>query len=253
MKPEYHSTTIQKALNVLQLFVEHKKLSFTEMQKMLGFNKSTLFRIVATLTFNEFLKKDKAGMYELGLAIFTLGHRTSVKEQLKSVAVPIMVRLSEDLNMTAHLGILNGLEVVIIAKVSPERSIQMASRVGGAVPAHCTGQGKTLLAYTTEEVVIKIANAKGLTRFTPTTITTLDGLIAELRRIRERGFTYDDSEHEKDLRCVAVPILDEAGQLVAALSVTGLTTDLSDDEAIQKTATLLRDYRDKIAKEMKYL
>ena len=143
--------------------------------------------------------------------------------------------------------------MVIIEKTAPQRNVVMVSRIGGSVPAHCTGQGKTLLAYSPREAVERIVHTYGLERYTPHTIITEDGLFKELQNIRERGYAIDNSEHEKNIRCVAVPILNESGEIEAALSVTGLVLDFQDEGTIENTAKMLKEVRDKIRREMGYM
>ena len=252
MKPEYQSSTIQKALDILNLFHEHESMSFMEIQKRIGFNKSTLFRIIATLVHNHFLRKTESGRYELGLAIFILGHRIALERHLKSIASPLMKKLSDELQFTVHLGIIERDNIIIIEKAEPLRNIKMVSRVGTSVPAHCTSQGKTLLAFSPHETVERIVNAYGLNRFTPNTITTYDSLLIELEQIRKRGYAVDNSEHEKNIKCIGVPILDREGAVVAALSVTGLITDFPNEEVLGQCVRLLFKLRDDISREMGY-
>jgi DNA-binding IclR family transcriptional regulator len=252
MEKSYHSSTIQRALNILNLFKEHKTLSFTEIQRLLGYNKTTLFRVLSTLQHNRYLSKDQSGRYQLGLNVFILGNRISAEYQLKKVAEPLMEELAERTELTVHLGILDGTNIIIIGKAEPNSMIQMVSRIGGSVPAHCTGQGKTLLAFSPKATVEKIINSKGLLRYTPQTITTADHLFAELANIRRLGFAIDNSEHEKNIRCVAVPILNETGKIEAALSITGTTTDFPGEETIKKYADMLMKVREEIRKEMGY-
>ena len=223
------------------------------MQQLLGFNKSTLFRVLSTLSSNKYLSKDEIGRYELGVNMFILGIRISREYQLKNVATPLMKELSEQLDLTAHLGILDGTRVVIIEKTDPHRNIRMVSRIGSTVPVHCTGQGKTLLAFSSRETIEKIINAQGLNRYTPNTVTTADGLFEELETIRKRGYAIDNSEHEKNIRCVAVPVLNEAEQIEAALSITGTIIDFPDEETMHSTAEILKEIRDKIRGKMGYL
>jgi len=253
MKKEYQSSTIQRAIDVLNLFKEFQVLSFTDMQQLLGFNKSTLFRVLSTLSSNRYLSKDEMGRYELGVNMFILGLRISREHQLKNVATDFMKRLSEELDLTVHLGILDATRVVIIAKTDPQRNIRMVSGIGSSVPVHCTGQGKTLLAYSSSETVERIIDAQGLERYTPHTITTADGLFKELDAARRRGYAIDDSEHEKNIRCIAVPILNEAEQIEAALSITGTLIDFPSEDTMHQTAQILKDVRDNIRRKMGYL
>lgn len=252
LKKNYHSSTIQRALDILNLFKVHTTMSFAEIQEILGFNKSTLFRVLSTLQANKYLRKGEQGQYQLGLNVFILGNSVSREYQLKNVVSPYLEAVSQGIELTVHLGILDGMDVIIVAKAEPNKRIRMVSRIGGSVPAHCTGQGKTLLAFSPKETVEKIINTQGLQRFTPNTICTADGLFEELGAIRSRGCAIDNSEHERHIRCVAVPILDEIGKIEAALSITGTVFDFPDDHAIQKSVNLLEEVRDKIRIELGY-
>lgn len=250
MAEKYLSSTIQRAIDILNLFKSHPKLSFTQIQDLLGFNKSTLFRVLYTLEQNQYLSKDENGWYELGLNVFILGNRFSRASHIKKVASPYLKELSTQINLTVHLGILDGTEVVIIDKYDPPSNITMVSRIGATVPAHCTGQGKTLLAYSPPADVERVIAKHGLKQYTSYTITSKEAFFQELAKIRERGYAIDDSEHEKHIRCVAVPLLNERNEIEAALSVTGLIMDLNNDEAIRNFAHCLQQVRDNIARDL---
>jgi DNA-binding IclR family transcriptional regulator len=247
---QYLSTTIQKGLDVLNLFKDQPPLSFAEIKERLGLNKSTLFRLLYTLERNDYLSRDENGRYSLGLNIFILGNSLTRESVIRRVATPYLRELSQQIGMTVHLGILEGTTVVILQKIDPSTRINMFSRVGAVVPAHCTGQGKTLLAFSPRETVEQVINIHGLTRFTPNTITTANALSEELRAIRERGYTIDNSEHEKHIKCVAVPILNEQGTIEAALSITGLIVDFPDEESLRRYAGILQETAQKIRRDL---
>lgn len=250
MKDSYHSSAIQRALDILQLFKDRQKLSFTEMKELLGFNKSTLFRVLHILEQNGFLHRDKNGRYEVGIKMFILGNRFSRAYHITKAASPHLRELSARTGLTVHLGTLEGLEVVIIGKYEPPGNIKMVSRVGATVPAHCTGQGKVLIAYAPRAEVERIIDTHGLKQFTPNTITSSEELFAELSEIRRRGYAIDDSEHEKHIRCVAVPLFNDRGECEVAISVTGLRMDLKDDGTLEHYTRLLQEARDKIGAEL---
>ncbi|HHY08436.1 MAG TPA: IclR family transcriptional regulator [Corynebacteriales bacterium] len=252
MNPHYHVSTIQRAIDVLNLFKTHSKLSFTSIQEMLGFNKSTLFRVLRTLEYNRYLARDKNGLYELGISVLVLGNQVSRIDKIKRVAGGYLKSLCDETHFTFHIGVLDGLEVVIIDKHYPQNSINTVSRIGRGVPAHCTGQGKAILAYLPSDEVRKIIDHHGLKRYTPHTITTVDELFWELERIRERGYAIDNSEHEKHTRCVAVPILNSYNEVEAAISLTGLTLDLPDDETITHNARMLMDLAEQVRMDLGY-
>jgi len=253
MEKKYTVSTIQKGINILNLFKTHSKLSFTDIQKVLNYNKSTLFRILYTLEKNQYLLKDKNGRYELGLNIFILGNQISRIGKLKKVSEVYLKELAEVTNITSHIGIIEGLQVLIIDKYDPPNSsIKMVSRVGRPVPAHCTGLGKALLAYSPRKMVKKIIKKYGLKRFTSNTITRADDFFAELEKIRERGYAIDNFEHEKQIHCIALPILNEFNELEAAISITGLVMDFRNEKVVSKNIRLLQKTRDKIREKMNY-
>ena len=131
MQEKYNVFTIQKGINILNLFKKYNKLSFTDIQKDLKYNKSTLFRILYTLEKNRYLSKDKNGRYELGLNIFILGNQISRVNKLKRVSDFYLKELAEQVNLTVHIGMLDGLNVIILDKYdSPNSSIKMVSRIG---------------------------------------------------------------------------------------------------------------------------
>ena len=254
MEAKYTVDTIQKGINVLNLFKAHSKLSFTDIQKTLKYNKSTLFRILYTLEKNQYLLKDKHGRYELGLNIFILGNQLSRIGKLKKGSEVYLRELAEETNLTSHIGILEEMQVLIIEKYDPPNSsIKMVSRVGRPVPAHCTGQGKALLAYSPRKIVEKIIKNYGLQSYTVNTITQVDKFFTELEKIKEQGYAIDNSEHEKHIHCIALPILNEFNELEAAISITGMVMDFLDEETVNKNIKLLQKTRDKIRERMNYV
>ena len=244
------ASTIQKALDALLLFKQKPKWTFGELQAELGYNKSTLSRILAVLVSNHFLSKIKPSRYELGLNLFLLGRSVEPEQRLRRAALPEMEALSRKVGLTVHLGILEAAQVVIIAKAEPQTRMQMISRVGAVVPAHCTGQGKTLLAHSSPELVQNIIDTHGLTRFTPNTICTANHLRQELDRIRERGYAVDHSEHERHLICAGIPIQNREAGILAALSITGTVVDFPDEQSLEPVLVQLKETRAKIMAAM---
>ena len=183
-----------------------------------------------------------------------MGNQISRIGKLKKASEPYLKELAEETNLTSHIGILEELQVLIIGKHNPSNSsIKMVSRIGAPVPAHCTGQGKVLLAYSPRKIVKKIIKKYGLKRFTSNTITLPDDFLVELEKIREREYAIDNSEHEKYIYCIAFPIMNEFNELEAAISITGLMMDFSNREVANKNIRLLRKTRDKIREKMNYI
>jgi DNA-binding IclR family transcriptional regulator len=239
-------------LDVLALFKDRSQLSFTDIQAALGLHKSTIFRILHTLEINSYLSRVEDGKYTLGLNIFILGNSFSRESHLRRVATPYLQELCRQVSMTVQLGILEGTSVVILQKIDPSESVRMFSRVGAVVPAHCTGQGKTLLTFSPRETAERVINTHGLQRFTANTLTTPNALFEELAAIRARGYAIDNSEHERHIKCVAAPVLNDQGTVEAALSITGLVLDFPDEQSVETCASRLLAVAERIRKDLGY-
>jgi len=120
-------------------------------------------------------------------------------------------------------------DVVYIDQAQSSRILRMFTQVGNRLPAHSTGSGKALLAYLPADVVDGVLRRSGMAGRTARTITDVHRFHDELAKTRERGYALDDEEQEEGVRCLAVPVRDASGQVVASLSVSGPVTRLSDD------------------------
>jgi IclR family KDG regulon transcriptional repressor len=250
LSDNYHSSTIQRAVEVLNLFRGPQQLTFTEILDRLKYNKATLFRVLHTLEQNKYLTRDQHGRYELGLSVLLLGNQVSRVKQLRKSAAPYLKELARRHNLTVHMAVVAGLDIVIIEQFAALNNLKVESRIGGRVPAHCTGLGKVLLAYSEPALVAMMINRRGMTRYTPNTITVWDGLLEELQGIRERGYALDDSEYAQQLRCLGTPLLNRDHQIEAAVSMTGLTLELSDGPELSEKARSVREICDEISKEI---
>lgn len=132
--------------------------------------------------------------------------------------------LAEGTRETVHLVFLDRNEIVYLDKLEAANnhsSLRMASRVGLRIPAHSSAVGKVLLSHLPEETLNDLLREKGLPKRTENTITDPGQLKSHLKMVRRKGYAIDDEENEKGIRCVAAPIQDEAGKVVAAISVSG--------------------------------
>jgi DNA-binding IclR family transcriptional regulator len=158
----------------------------------------------------------------------------------RRVAHPLLRELNQKTQETVHLAILQGDQAISIERFGSPQPVALDARLGGQMPLHCTGVGKVLLAYQSEEILTKLAKSSGLERLTPRTMATLTQLKKELERIRERGYAVDNEEAVDGLRCVAAPVFDHTGRAVAAFSVAGPATRLT-PERILEIAPLVRE------------
>ncbi|HET7580283.1 MAG TPA: IclR family transcriptional regulator [Bacillales bacterium] len=224
--------SVERALLILQYLQENKEgLGVTEISHRLDVAKSTTHRLLASLLRNGYVQQDEqTEKYRLGLKLLELGNTITESLDIRKVAQPFLLELSEQTGETAHLVLLEQGEVVYIDKIESSATIGMKSRIGKRAPAYCTGVGKAILCYLTEKRVDQIIDSGRLYQYTKNTITDKNLLKKELSSIRERGYSLDLEEHEEGIRCVGAGILDHHGQVVAGISIAGPSMRMTDQK-----------------------
>ena len=240
--PVSHSETplrvasVSKALLLVERLADAgTPLSLTGLTAATGLPRSTVFRLVITLLERGWLAEVDGG-YWLGLTVLRVGAIAEDQLDVRTVALEPLRTLLAETNETVHLGVLDGfLQVVYLEKLqSTSQPVGlMGSKRGLTAPSHCTGIGKMLLASVPLDDLVRYFYDRGLERFTDHTIVDLDRLRSTLEQIRQQGFAYDDEEHEMNVRCVAAPVVDRRGQVVAAVSVAGPADRMSRTNAIE--------------------
>lgn len=212
---------VDKAMCLLLAFGDQASsgIGVSELARRAKLSKSTAFRLLATLERNGAVEK-LGTHYRLGVRLHELGRDvySPQHDRVRDLLIPFLGELYERTHRTVHLAALHGTDVVYLAKLHGHLRPACPSRIGGRVPAHATAVGKALLAYDAdacEEVL-----ARGLSSFTPQTLTRAADLAAELERIRRTGAAYDREEVRAGLHCVAVPLLSPSNRPIAALSVS---------------------------------
>lgn len=224
-KPAKSSTRLSSVANSIRLLKtftdDEYELGVSSLAKRLGLAKSTVHRLASTLIKDDMLEQDKeTGKYRLGLALFELGARVRRKMNVFNEAQFALKDLAEKTGETAHLTVLDHASVMYLYKFESRQAIRMKSVLGARVPAHCSADGKAMLAYQSSEMIQSIT-ADGLAPLTPKTITDVAQLMTDLAQVRARGYSLDDEEHEIGLRAIAAPIRDHTGEVVAAISIAG--------------------------------
>ncbi len=226
----YNIRVLDRAIQVLSALSDGKLHTLTNLSEQVGLSNSTAFRILSTLYYHNYVERDEpTGAYKLGLACLELARAYSESNDVRVTALPDLEMLRDDTKETVHLAVLDRNQVVYLDKLPGLHAIGiMSSQIGRRAPAYCTGLGKVLLAYQEDKAgIIEYFERKGFYRFTDSTIGSIEELMAQLEEIRNRGYGFDEGEHEAEVRCVAVPIFDMSGQLVAAISVSGPSSRLS--------------------------
>lgn len=219
----YNIRALDRAISILSLLSDGVPRTPAEISEQLGLSPSTIFRMVSTLAYYHYVRRDiNTNQYQLGLACLELAQAYLTSDDVRQVALPELELLRDETRETVHLVVLDKMEIVYLEKLPGLHAIgMMSSRVGGRAPAFCTGVGKMLLAYQDEKEVREYYRSHGLFPFTNATITDLDHLMKELKDIRQQGYAFDRGEHESEVRCVATPIFNLNGQVEAAISISG--------------------------------
>lgn len=245
--------SITKAVNVINLLADaDTPMSLTEMSNELGIAKSTLHAIVATLLEEEYLAQDSdTNKYELGFRLFEIGSQFSRKLNISRIAMPYMQNLAKKTNETIHLAVLSDNEVLYVNKEESSVSIRIVTETGLKLPVHCTGVGKALISGHTTDELEKVAQEKGLKKYTDSTITDLKKLQKEISKVKGQGFAVDEQEFMVGLRCIAIPIYNHSGKVVCALSISGPVARMMGDSFEDKKKRLMHAAA-KISQEMGY-
>jgi IclR family transcriptional regulator, acetate operon repressor len=200
------------------------ELTLAELARRTGIPKPTVHRLLAELAEWGAVERSAGGV-RLGLRLFELGQLVPRQRELLDVAVPFLADLFEATHETVHLAVPDGTEVVYVQKLPGSGGPQIPSRLGGRMPAYCTGVGKAMLAFGPPERLAAVL-AAGLPRRTPRTVIAPGLLRAELESIRRRGIAEEHEESAPGLACVAAPVLGPDGYAVAAVSITGWASRL---------------------------
>jgi DNA-binding IclR family transcriptional regulator len=212
--------TIRKATQVLDLFsLGRPEWGVSEVARVLGLPKSTTSELMSTLADQRLLSRTVKGRYRLGWRLFELSQTLLDTTEFRIEARRVMEDLVRGWGETVHLAVLDGVQAVYVEKMQPSPAVQIKiSRAGARLPAHCSGVGKVLLAHCEWEYVAGLLEDQGIQALTENTITDLEALSEELERVRNRGYAYDNEEITLGLCCVAAPIYDSKGEVVAAIS-----------------------------------
>lgn len=223
-KQQRQVPAIARAFDTLDLFLDGRGArSVPEIADALGLPRSTTHEIVQTLVMRDCLRpsEHQPNRFELSLHLFELGSAYISRIDLAQQGQVVARALSERCGETVHVATLDGTDTVYLAKAESSQAVRMVSAVGRRLPAHCTAVGKALLAGLSNDAVAdRYAGGDQWVTMTHNSLPSLEALLEELPRIRERGIALDDCESNLDVRCVAAPVHDLDGEVVAGISVS---------------------------------
>lgn len=201
-----------------------------------GLPLATIHRLVRTLVDLGYVRQEPSRQYSLGPRLMRLVEGST--KRLGTLAHPYLHRVVEALGESVNLAVLDGEEIVYVGHVQPSQNfMRMFTEVGRRAMPHTTAVGKAMLAIQPEAEVLELLERTGMPKRTEHTITDPEAFLADLVRVRERGYAVDDGEQELGVRCVAVAIPDAPRAM--AMSVSGPLPRMSDD-VVAKAAPILQ-------------
>lgn len=219
MPVDYTVPAIDRAVRLLEILSSSPQgRSLAQLADELSVPKSTLFRILHTLQEHAVVVEDpERKLFTLGMKLLEWGNAALSRIDLKSIAHPHLQKLAHETRESFYLAILDQDEVIIIDHVDTPEVWKMVTRLGHRSPIHCTATGLVLASGLDDSAIEKIAESKGLRKFTESTITNLQRLKRRVAQVRKDDFSIVDGEYKADLCAIAVPIRDHGGSVVASL------------------------------------
>ena len=253
LKLEAGIQSLERGLLVLEYLCSARdSVRLVDIAQNLNQNTATIFRILSTLSVMGYVEQDPiTEQYRPTLRILSLGNAVLSRVNVGSAARPYIVELSNKSGESVHLSIRNAFNVVIIDKVEADASNRVAFHIGRTNSCYSTGTGKVLLAYMDPDEMEYFFETEKLQAYTVNTLTDHAALRKELEDIREKGYAVDRQENRMGFSCVAAPIWDFSGKVVAGVSVTGPNFRI--ERNIPFLSTLVREAAAKISRSLGYV
>ncbi|MFY0761280.1 IclR family transcriptional regulator [Metabacillus dongyingensis] len=215
--------SLERALTLLNKLSEYPEgIQISRLAEQVGLTKSTVHRLLATLTnMNYTIKDEETDKYKIGLQVLFLSRNLINDINVVTIAKPFLEKLCQEVNETIHLCIEDRGEVIYIDKIESNQTIRMYSRIGSRAPIYCTAVGKVLLSGMDKDKKNETISKMKFIPKTPTTITSKEEFLEEIEKVDSQGYALDNSENEASLMCVAFPIFDHNGKIIASFSVSG--------------------------------
>jgi DNA-binding IclR family transcriptional regulator len=224
--------SLKKALDIIDMIAESGTSGVRDLSALTGYPSTTVHRIITTLTKHGYLRQNPESKgYSLSTRFLEFADCVQQQFDLVAIAKPYLERVERDTGESVNLGMMDNFMLVYLDHIhSRNHSLQAFTRLGARVPLYSTGMGKVFLSFVDPEKLDAFFKSVKMERYTEKTITDKKSLLKELARIREQGFAIDDEEKERGVRCVAAPVFDRKGIIVAAVSISGAVQWISQEK-----------------------
>ncbi len=214
--------SIIKAFELLDAFAEDKKSwGVRELAQKTGYNKSTVYRLLYTLSSLNIVHQNNNDKYSLGSKLFELGNRVSIYKAITNLTNPPIKQVALDIQETVLLSIIKEQQVFHIDKADSLHGLKINTSIGSYQPIHATASGKLLFSFLNTFEKENIFSNTTFEAFTTNTITSKSKILSELEKIKKQEYALDIEELEPGLVCIAIPIRNRKGNVIASLSASG--------------------------------
>ncbi len=247
----YRTQSVERALSILDMLSESTgALGVSEIARNLDLHKSTVHRLLVVLTESGLVEQDEStSKYRLGAKLIVMGQVALNNIEIRGYARPILKDLAQNSGLTSHLVLKSGQHAIYADKVEDPNSLVTFSQVGKLAPIHSSAVGKVLLAGLREDELERFLKTAELTVYSPNTITDAEVLRRHIEEVRRAGYALDNEELEIGLKCIAAPIRDHMGSVIAAVSVSGMAARIADKD-IPRLAMMVMDSANKISRQL---
>lgn len=227
--------SVDRALQIIHFISKNREgLGVTELASLLDINKSSVYKLLSTLAHHGFVEQDnETKKYRLGYKYLELSSILLESIDLRSEAKPFLKELEQLTNEVIHLVVYDQGEIVYIEKLEGNETLRTHSKIGRRAPIHCTSVGKVIMAHLPKHEMLALIDKYGLPKHTENTITNRDVFLKELEKISELGFAVEKEENEVGISCIAAPIFDHRGMVIAAISISAPTIRMTDERLAQ--------------------
>src|SRR6266536_5924515 len=223
--------SVDRALSILETLAEDDEgYRLSDLAIRTGLSTSTVHRLLATLESRRFVQFDRTqSKWHVGARCFTVGATFARRRNFSAQAVPYLRKLRDLTRETANLAVVDDEFIVVLTRMESREIMRSLTKVGGRVAMVASGVGKAVLATYSNEDVSAIIRHHGMPRLTEKSIVRPGELFKQLERVRGQGYALDDEEACMGLRCVAAVVYNDCSEPLAAISVSGMTSRITDE------------------------
>lgn len=241
-----------KALSIIELLAENRApMRLMDIAAALDMNSSTVSRFLTALVNGGYVEKERTSLYRLTYKICYLANLVG-STQMSEITHPYLVKISQTLGESSCVSVERDMRMVYVdVETGPNKTLMSMQSVGNSSPMHSTGNGKLAMLEYSDDMIRRYVEKSGLHKFTPNTVGTEEELRRELDTIRARGYAIDNEESETGVRCLACPVRNYTGKIVAGMNITGPVSRIT-DAFIEENVPFMKEMAFAVSRKLGY-